>query len=33
MLGYNSNLGSKIAVSIDTLRVQKYKLYKIELFN
>lgn len=33
MLGYNSNLDSKISASVDTLRIQKYKLYTIELFN
>lgn len=33
MLGYNSNLDSKISAALDTLRKQKSKLYKIELSN
>jgi hypothetical protein len=31
MLGYNSNLDSKISATLDILRKQKSKLYKIEL--
>jgi len=33
MLGYNSNLDSKISATLDTLRKQESKLYKIELSN